>query len=137
MAGKLNVKSINLTVTLASIIFRISLQSVPKCTSVCLVDAPEAEIGSDLELIGLKPAATKKLTSFADYAATGKPIFDGDHLVYQCMTDFWGVNGGIDTVHDVFQCAADGYYNTPLGSNFEQPWPACAPQHGSKSFWLK
>ena len=50
-------------------------------------------------------------------------------LRYECKTEYWGVNGGVDTYHDEFQCTDEGKLNTPQEG---EEWPFCEPQTGSE-----
>ena len=42
----------------------------------------------------------------------------GDRLVYTCRTDYWAVNGGIDTYTDEYMCTDDGVLNTPMVAKY-------------------
>ena len=89
-----------------------------------------------------------------DFNATGAglALFAGDRLKFECRTDKWGIDGGIDEVrrlfkdksakkenisftndkvHDLFGCMPDGYLNLPDTSKGEK-WPTCKPQMDSE-----
>ncbi len=60
---------------------------------------------------------------------TDSYLYHGDRLKYECKTEYWGVNGGIDTYHDEFQCTEEGTLDTP---RVGEQWPYCEPQTGSQ-----
>lgn len=114
---------------------RWSLKEVPKCASICKQFLPEADFESDLLLQKVIPIRDPtNPVDYTEYNKTSSFLYSGDKLLYVCKTEYWGVHGGTDEFHDEFGCTDEGFLNTPQGSDFEDPWPHCAPQQQSKSF---
>lgn len=106
-----------------------SLKEVPKCASICKQFLPEADFESDLLLQKVIPIRDPtNPVDYTEYNKTSSFLYSGDKLLYVCKTEYWGVHGGTDEFHDEFGCTDEGFLNTPQGSDFEDPWPHCAPQ---------
>ena len=129
------------------------LSDIPPCVAVCPGDAiPMAPNDTDLQLKYVIPRSDPKtMVNYTDYVRDNRRgLFSGDRLVYQCLTESWGVYGGVDRVHDSFRfyktskevqaashtecfslrCKDDGEYDAP---NPNDIWPRCSPQQNSRS----
>ena len=78
---------------------------MPPCVPICRGRLPRAPLETDLKLKYVIPKNNQSAKiDYNEYLANNKyRLFSGDRLVYECLTEYWGVFGGLDTFHDRFR----------------------------------